>query len=104
MPTIHVTADCESQLQDIANSLWKARKVVVITGAGISTNSGIPVSRRAFECNAVMLCFFASLPQDFRSENGLYTLIQAQFDAAAARRLPDWPTGAAAKMLRSHQT
>ncbi|KAK4129873.1 DHS-like NAD/FAD-binding domain-containing protein [Trichocladium antarcticum] len=61
MPTTHVEPGCEPLLQDIADSLWKARKVVVITGAGISTNSGIP---------------------DFRSENGLYSLIQAQFDAA----------------------
>ncbi|KAK4034509.1 NAD-dependent histone deacetylase HST3 [Parachaetomium inaequale] len=61
MPTTHVDPGCDPLLQDIANTLWKARKVVVITGAGISTNSGIP---------------------DFRSENGLYSLIQAQFDAA----------------------
>ncbi|KAK3306345.1 uncharacterized protein B0T15DRAFT_138083 [Chaetomium strumarium] len=61
MPTTHVEPGCDPLLQDIANALWKARKVVVITGAGISTNSGIP---------------------DFRSENGLYSLIQAQFDAA----------------------
>ncbi|KAH7625440.1 hypothetical protein B0T09DRAFT_63526 [Sordaria sp. MPI-SDFR-AT-0083] len=62
MPTTHVEPTSEALLQDIANALYKARKVVVITGAGISTNSGIP---------------------DFRSENGLYSLIQAQFDAAA---------------------
>ncbi|KAK3688683.1 hypothetical protein B0T22DRAFT_380471 [Podospora appendiculata] len=63
MPTTQVGPGSEPLLQDIANSLWKSRKVVVITGAGISTNSGIP---------------------DFRSENGLYSLIQAQFDAVAA--------------------
>ncbi|KAK3991076.1 putative NAD-dependent histone deacetylase [Cladorrhinum sp. PSN332] len=62
MPTTHVEPGSDALLQEIANSLLKARKVVVITGAGISTNSGIP---------------------DFRSENGLYSLIQAQFDAAA---------------------
>ncbi|KAH6857089.1 hypothetical protein B0I37DRAFT_403505 [Chaetomium sp. MPI-CAGE-AT-0009] len=61
MPTTHVEPGCDPLLQDIANALWKSRKVVVITGAGISTNSGIP---------------------DFRSENGLYSLIQAQFDEA----------------------
>ncbi|KAL2188075.1 DHS-like NAD/FAD-binding domain-containing protein [Thermothelomyces heterothallicus CBS 203.75] len=61
MPTTYVAPGCDPLLQDIANTLWKSRKVVVITGAGISTNSGIP---------------------DFRSENGLYSLIQAQFDAA----------------------
>ncbi|KXH44154.1 Hst3 protein [Colletotrichum simmondsii] len=61
MPTTQVTPTEDILLQGIADSLFKARKVVVITGAGISTNSGIP---------------------DFRSENGLYSLIQAQFDAA----------------------
>ncbi|KAK1703306.1 hypothetical protein BDP67DRAFT_549878 [Colletotrichum lupini] len=60
MPTTQVTPTEDVLLQGIADSLFKARKVVVITGAGISTNSGIP---------------------DFRSENGLYSLIQAQFDA-----------------------
>ncbi|KAK1759012.1 hypothetical protein QBC47DRAFT_409808 [Echria macrotheca] len=64
MPTTHVEPGSQDLLQEIATTLWKSRKVVVITGAGISTNSGIP---------------------DFRSENGLYSLIQAQFDAAASR-------------------
>ncbi|KLU82453.1 hypothetical protein MAPG_01525 [Magnaporthiopsis poae ATCC 64411] len=63
MPTLHVTPDGHENLQVIADALCKARKVVVITGAGISTNSGIP---------------------DFRSENGLYSLIQAQFDRASS--------------------
>ncbi|KAL0945002.1 Hst3 protein [Colletotrichum truncatum] len=62
MPTTQVTPTADVLLQGIADALFKARKVVVITGAGISTNSGIP---------------------DFRSENGLYSLIQAQFDAAS---------------------
>ncbi|KAH6689694.1 DHS-like NAD/FAD-binding domain-containing protein, partial [Plectosphaerella plurivora] len=62
MPTIEVRPETEELLQQIADALLKSRKVVVITGAGISTNSGIP---------------------DFRSENGLYSLIQAQFDAAS---------------------
>ncbi|TPX07973.1 uncharacterized protein E0L32_010304 [Thyridium curvatum] len=62
MPTAHVTPESGDLLQDIADCLSKSRKVVVVTGAGISTNSGIP---------------------DFRSENGLYSLIQAQFEAAA---------------------
>ena len=43
MPTIHVAPDA-GHLQDISNHLFKARKVIVVTGAGISTNSGIPVS------------------------------------------------------------
>ncbi|ERT01206.1 hypothetical protein HMPREF1624_02448 [Sporothrix schenckii ATCC 58251] len=62
MPTSHVLPESTELLQDIADALWKAKKVLVVTGAGISTNSGIP---------------------DFRSKNGLYSLIQAQFDAAS---------------------
>jgi len=46
MPTVHVTPESTLLLQELANSLFKAKKVVVVTGAGISTNSGIPVSRR----------------------------------------------------------
>lgn len=44
MPTLHVQAGSSDDLQEIADYLWKAKKIVVITGAGISTNSGIPVS------------------------------------------------------------
>ncbi|CAK7216686.1 NAD-dependent deacetylase hst3 [Sporothrix bragantina] len=65
MPTSHVLPESAELLQEIADALWKAKKVVVVTGAGISTNSGIP---------------------DFRSKNGLYSLIQAQFEEAAARK------------------
>ncbi|KAI0005264.1 DHS-like NAD/FAD-binding domain-containing protein [Xylariaceae sp. FL0662B] len=65
MPTVQVKPTSSDLLQDVADSLGKARKVVIISGAGISTNSGIP---------------------DFRSENGLYSLIQAQFERAEASR------------------
>ena len=44
MPTVQVTSTTSELLQDVANALGKARKVVVVTGAGISTNTGIPVS------------------------------------------------------------
>lgn len=43
MPTSEVRPEDGDALQTIANALVKARKVVVVTGAGISTNSGIPV-------------------------------------------------------------
>ena len=45
MPTSHVLPESAELLQDIADALYKAKKVLVVTGAGISTNSGIPVSR-----------------------------------------------------------
>ncbi|KAG6019509.1 hypothetical protein E4U40_006965, partial [Claviceps sp. LM458 group G5] len=62
MPTQHVAPEADEQLGQVAKAMLKARKVVVVTGAGISTNSGIP---------------------DFRSENGLYSIIQAQFEDAS---------------------
>lgn len=44
MPTINVGPGCDLQLQEIADTLGRSKKVVVVTGAGISTNCGIPVS------------------------------------------------------------
>ncbi|KUJ16601.1 DHS-like NAD/FAD-binding domain-containing protein [Mollisia scopiformis] len=67
MPTIQVGPGSDLELQLIADALAKSKKAVVVTGAGISTNCGIP---------------------DFRSENGLYSLIQAQYDAALKN--PPW--------------
>lgn len=60
MPILEVAPENNRQLQNIANILAAAKKIVVFTGAGISTNCGIP---------------------DFRSEEGLYSLIQSQRDA-----------------------
>jgi hypothetical protein len=62
MPTIHVEPGSESLLQEIAATLWKSRKVVVITGAGISTNSGIPVRWTRLEAH----CFLRSLTDEPR--------------------------------------
>ncbi|KAH9213266.1 DHS-like NAD/FAD-binding domain-containing protein, partial [Leptodontidium sp. 2 PMI_412] len=59
MPTTRVGPDSDPELQEVADVMGNSRKVVVVTGAGISTNCGIP---------------------DFRSENGLYSLIQAHLN------------------------
>ena len=47
MTFIEVTKDDNRQLQNVANALTAARKVIVVTGAGISTNCGIPVCLKA---------------------------------------------------------
>jgi accessory colonization factor AcfC len=44
MPTVQVGPGSALELQQVADALGNGRKVVVITGAGISTNCGIPVS------------------------------------------------------------
>ncbi|KAI9816271.1 MAG: hypothetical protein M1827_001872 [Pycnora praestabilis] len=67
MPIVDVRAEDSRQLQAIADVLAGSKKVVVITGAGISTNCGIP---------------------DFRSENGLYSIIQKQDDTATESKVP----------------
>jgi hypothetical protein len=44
MTIAHVLPDDHHHLQSIANLLGAASKIVTVTGAGISTNAGIPVS------------------------------------------------------------
>lgn len=44
MPTIHVRLEADLLMQEVADSMGRAKKIVVVTGAGISTNCGIPVS------------------------------------------------------------
>ena len=43
MAILEVTKEDNRQLQNVANILASSKKVVVVTGAGISTNCGIPV-------------------------------------------------------------
>jgi NAD-dependent SIR2 family protein deacetylase len=57
MPLPEILPGDDRPLQDIADLLVKSHKIVVITGAGISTSCGIP---------------------DFRSKDGLYNLIPDQ--------------------------
>lgn len=50
MPTVTVSGSGDDQraLQSIADSVARSKKVIFVTGAGISTNSGIPVSHILF--------------------------------------------------------
>ncbi|RMZ78741.1 hypothetical protein DV737_g3763, partial [Chaetothyriales sp. CBS 132003] len=57
MPLSEVLSADHRALQDVADALGGSRKVLLITGAGISTSLGIP---------------------DFRSKDGLYSLIPEQ--------------------------
>ena len=43
MGIVEAASNDNRQLQNIANILASSKKVVVVTGAGISTNCGIPV-------------------------------------------------------------
>jgi len=60
--TKKVSLDEESNLSALSTLIEKSKKCVIITGAGISSNAGIPVSHlQAFH-----------LRQEFRSPDGLY--------------------------------
>ena len=61
MPTTTVTSDDHRALLDIADIIHSSKRIVIVTGAGISTNSGIP---------------------DFRSTHGLYNLVKARYPAS----------------------
>ncbi|WVF71516.1 hypothetical protein IAT40_006323 [Kwoniella sp. CBS 6097] len=56
--TAHEDFPLRRQLSDISTAIAKARKVVVVSGAGISCSSGIP---------------------DFRSADGLYSLVKSRY-------------------------
>ncbi|KAF8453983.1 DHS-like NAD/FAD-binding domain-containing protein, partial [Terfezia claveryi] len=58
MPTTTVTSTDHRALQSIADTIYSSKRILVITGAGISTNSGIP---------------------DFRSTHGLYNLVKSRY-------------------------
>ena len=79
MPITKVISRSDRKLQDVADSLQSAKKVVVFTGAGISTNSGIPVSLEAVAIPHLEYRLMCHL-QDFRSKDGLYSLIKAEYD------------------------
>ena len=50
MGFVEAGLDTPRRLQEIANLLAATRKVIVVTGAGISTNCGIPVSIACSDC------------------------------------------------------
>ncbi|WVQ99465.1 hypothetical protein IAU59_006600 [Kwoniella sp. CBS 9459] len=56
--TAHEDFSARRQLSEISTSIAKAKKVVVVSGAGISCSSGIP---------------------DFRSADGLYSLVKSRY-------------------------
>ena len=71
MPLQEILPSDDRTLQDIADLLVKSHRVVVITGAGISTSCGIP---------------------DFRSKDGLYNLISDQMLVTPPPSAPSTPS------------
>jgi hypothetical protein len=57
MPTIHVRPEVDLHMQQVADTIGKSKKVVVVTGAGISTNCGIPVSSLVLLSNSLESAF-----------------------------------------------
>ncbi|KAK6525966.1 hypothetical protein TWF281_011008 [Arthrobotrys megalospora] len=63
MPTQTIGPQHAKELQEIADAICRSCQVLMVTGAGISTNSGIP---------------------DFRSANGLYNLVKRRYPEQTA--------------------
>ncbi|KAK6337035.1 hypothetical protein TWF718_009820 [Orbilia javanica] len=63
MPTQTIGPQHAQELQEIADSICRSCQVLMVTGAGISTNSGIP---------------------DFRSADGLYNLVKRRYPEQTA--------------------
>ncbi|RVD89639.1 uncharacterized protein DFL_000638 [Arthrobotrys flagrans] len=63
MPTQTIGSQHAKELQEIADSICRSCQVLIVTGAGISTNSGIP---------------------DFRSADGLYNLVKRRYPEQTA--------------------
>lgn len=61
MPTTKVTPTDLRDLQTIADTIHASKKIIVVTGAGVSTNCGIP---------------------DFRSTHGLYNQVKAEYGSS----------------------
>ena len=55
MTILQVGKEDSRQLQNIANILASSKKIVVVTGAGISTNCGIPVSYKRLPSAVIFL-------------------------------------------------
>jgi NAD-dependent SIR2 family protein deacetylase len=71
MPLQEILPSDDRPLQDIADLLVKSHRIIVITGAGISTSCGIP---------------------DFRSKDGLYKLIPDQALLTPPASAPSTPS------------
>lgn len=84
MPITQVEAGNNRLQQNIANILASSKKVIVVVGAGISTNCGIPVSLHVSSLQLIGIMRRKTyFYQDFRSENGLYAMIQSQHQNSA---------------------
>lgn len=67
MPIQEVRKDDGPQLKLIANALASSKKIIVVTGAGISTNCGIPVSQAFLGVRILDLLLMSNLGFSLRA-------------------------------------
>ena len=65
-------------LSSLSLSVAKSKRIVVVTGAGISCSCGIPVRRQFYTIASIVTGHLLRL-QDFRSSDGLYALVKKQY-------------------------
>src|ERR1700761_604679 len=69
-----VAVEDERALQEIADALAASHRILLVTGAGISTSCGIPVRTAVSFRDEIVI----DRPKDFRSKDGLYNMIPSQ--------------------------
>ena len=90
MPIPEITQTDNAQLRDIADTIAASKRIVVISGAGISTSCGIPVSlllKSPGSSKGIVLKPLLPL-QDFRSPDGLYNLLHSSSRASNSTSSP----------------
>jgi NAD-dependent histone deacetylase SIR2 len=86
---ISLSLDAESSnssvkkaLHGLSAAVAKSKRVVVVSGAGISCSSGIPVSYCSHPLKITLPIAFL---QDFRSSDGLYNIVKSQYPDAVLK-------------------
>jgi NAD+-dependent protein deacetylase SIR2 len=69
-------------LASLSLSVAKSKRIVVVTGAGISCSCGIPVRCSNYAAVSHSCQIIYSRMQDFRSSDGLYELVKKQYPDA----------------------
>jgi NAD+-dependent protein deacetylase SIR2 len=87
IPTLDLAASSSDPhtrrtLSNLSLSVAKSKRIVIVTGAGISCSCGIPVREPSHTHSYASSQITYPCAQDFRSSDGLYALVKKQYPDA----------------------